>query len=392
MFDPNLPLDNTTATAVQMRAQFNGLHDLIDALNVILAAQVDAVNTINHNEPATATANLVGNTLHFSFDIPRGGVGAPGPPFAQALVDAVNTLDPGQAATVTVDFDGTHVRFTFGIPRGNDGTNGVDGTNGSDGAVGPPFTNFLVDGVTTLNANDPATVEANFDGNAVHLLFGIPRGNDGTNGVDGTNGNDGTNGADGSNGNDGAVGPPFTNFVVDSVTTLDANEPATVEANFDGNAVRLLFGIPRGNDGTNGVDGTNGNDGTNGADGSNGSDGAVGPPFTNFVVDGVTTLDANEPATVEANFDGNAVRLLFGIPRGLDGQNGMNGNDGGQGIQGEQGIQGPPGEVTNADLGNAISGTSSNTNGVMTLDTPFADPDAETLRQAYNTLVLAARR
>jgi len=43
-------------------------------------------------------------------------------------------------------------------------------------------------------------------------------------------------------------------------------------------------------------------------------------------------------------------------------------------------------------LANAISGTSNNTNGVNRLDTPFADPDAETLRQAYNTLVLAARR
>jgi len=246
MYDPNQPQAGTEIDAVQMRGQLNGLKDLIDALNVILSAQVDAVNTINFNEPATATANLVGSMLHFSFDIPRGGVGAPGPPFAQALIDAVNTLDPGQAATVSVYFDGTFVRFTFGIPRGNDGTNGANGTNGNDGAMGPPFTNFLVDGVTTLNAN--------------------------------------------------------------------------------------------------------------------------------------------EPATVAANFDGNAVRLLFGIPRGLDGQNGMNGNDG------NTGPQGPPGEVTNSALSNAISGTSSNTNAVSTLDTPFADPDAETLRQAYNSLVLAARR
>ncbi len=62
------------------------------------------------------------------------------------------------------------------------------------------------------------------------------------------------------------------------------------------------------------------------------------------------------------------------------------------GYTGPQGDQGPPGEVTNAALANAIGGTSSNTNAVSTLDTPFADPDAEALRQAYNTLVLAARR
>jgi hypothetical protein len=29
---------------------------------------------------------------------------------------------------------------------------------------------------------------------------------------------------------------------------------------------------------------------------------------------------------------------------------------------------------------------------VTTLDTPFADPDAEELRQAYNSLVTALRR
>jgi len=311
MYKPTFPEQGIKLKSAEFREQFTGLKDFIDAIVSLTGATVDAVNTINFNEPATATANLVGSVLHFSFDIPRGGVGAPGPPFAQALIDAVNTLDAGQAATVSVDFDGTNVRFTFGIPRGNDGTNGVDGTNGNDGAVGPPFTNFLVDGVTTLNANEPATVAANFDGNAVRLLFGIPRGNDGNQGQAGNNGNDG----------------------------------------------------------------------------------AVGPPFTNFVVDGVTTLNANDPATVAANFDGNAVRLLFGIPRGLDGQNGMNGNDGNTG---PQGIQGPPGEVTNTDLsnaiGNVISGTSNNTNAVSTLDTPFADPDAEALRQAYNTLVLGLRR
>ena len=31
-FDPNLPQENTEVDAVQMRAQFNGLKDLIDAL------------------------------------------------------------------------------------------------------------------------------------------------------------------------------------------------------------------------------------------------------------------------------------------------------------------------------------------------------------------------
>ena len=48
--------------------------------------------------------------------------------------------------------------------------------------------------------------------------------------------------------------------------------------------------------------------------------------------------------------------------------------------------------MNNAQLSSAISGTSNNTNGVATLDTPFADPDAESLRQKLNEFLLAARR
>ena len=77
---------------------------------------------------------------------------------------------------------------------------------------------------------------------------------------------------------------------------------------------------------------------------------------------------------MSVSFDGSNVRFTFGIPRGNDG------------------AQGPPGEVTNAQLSSAISGTSNNSNAVAILDTPFADPDAESMRQRFNELVLALRR
>lgn len=47
--------------------------------------------------------NVVGNALHFSFNIPQGQeglVGPAGPPFASAVVDSVTTLNPGDSATV----------------------------------------------------------------------------------------------------------------------------------------------------------------------------------------------------------------------------------------------------------------------------------------------------
>ena len=243
MFDPNLPQENTLADAVQMRSQLNGLKALIDAILTVTAAQVDSTNTLPQGSPANASVNVLGNTLHFTFEIPQGQDGAQGPPFAQAVVDSVTTLNPWESASVGVSFDGSHVRFNFAIPRGNDGSQGPPGGSGSDGGQGPQ----------------------------------------------------------------GIQGPPFAQAVVDGVTTLDPGQAATVQTNFDGSNVRFTFGIPRGNDGTSGSDGA-------------------------------------------------------------------------------------PGEVSLAQLDNAISGTSNNTNSVSTLDSGFADADMEALRQKMNEMILAARR
>ena len=117
-----------------------------------------------------------------------------------------------------------------------------------------------------------------------------------------------------------------------------------------------------------------------------GPQGPQGPPFASALVDAVSTLNPGDSATVSTSFDGSNVRFTFGIPRGADG------NQGPQGPQGSEGPQGPTGEVTNAALASAIAGTSANTNGVTTLDTPFADPDMEALRQKLNEMILNGRR
>jgi hypothetical protein len=87
-------------------------------------------------------------------------------------------------------------------------------------------------------------------------------------------------------------------------------------------------------------------------------------------------------------------------PPGADGGEGPIGPTGPSGENGAPGPQGEPGEVTAAQLGEAVAGallaaasdSSANTNAVPTLDTPFADPDLETLRLWCNALVLALRR
>jgi hypothetical protein len=206
MFDPTYPATNALIESAPLRAQFNGLKDLIDALQSITGAVVDGVNTLPAGDPAAVDLSVVDGTLHFTFGIPAGAdgsSGADGPPFAAAVVDAVNTLPSGDPATVEANFDGSTVHLTFGIPRGNDGSNGVDGAQGppgsdgsegaqgppgTDGAQGPPFAQAVVDGVTTLEPGEQATVEVAFDGSQVHFSYGIPRGNDGSSGADGAPG------------------------------------------------------------------------------------------------------------------------------------------------------------------------------------------------------------
>ncbi|MFN0077499.1 MAG: hypothetical protein ACKVY0_13600 [Prosthecobacter sp.] len=252
-FDPNIPADHADLTGAMFRGQFNGLKDLIDTIPVG----------------------------------PPGQNGSDGTSVTGAIIDGTNTLNPGDAAQASVSWDGANVRFTFGIPRGQDGVSS----------------------------------------------------------------------------------PPITSFIVDGVSTLNPGEPATANASFDGSSVRLLFAIPRGSDGTNG---------------SNGNDGGQGPPFTNFIVDGVNMLNPTDPASVQTNFDGSAVRIIFNIPRGFTG------NDGGRGPQGS------PGEVTNGQLSSAVNGTSNNSNAVNTLAMIVSDPptvgEVQAIASKLDELILALRR
>jgi hypothetical protein len=151
----------------------------------------------------------------------------------------------------------------------------------------------------------------------------------------------------------------FTSFNVNSTTTLDPGQPASVQTFFDDASIRFNFGIPRGNDGLQGP---------------TGQTGVSGPAFTNFTVDSVTILQPFQPATVVATFDGTFVRFAFGIPQGQQGQQGNNGFDG---SPGQQGPQGPPGEVTSAQLAGAIAGTANNTNPIATLDIAISDPPTQ---------------
>ena len=95
-YDPTLPVNGDIIDADELRGQFAGLKELIDAVP----------------------------------EGPQGAQGIPGPqgpPVGTAVIESVATLNPGEAASVSVSFDSTNVRFSFGIPRGADGAPGAAG-------------------------------------------------------------------------------------------------------------------------------------------------------------------------------------------------------------------------------------------------------------------------
>jgi hypothetical protein len=220
MYDPNIPADHADLTGAMFRGQFNGLKDLIDALQTITGAVVDGVNTVPAGDPAAVDLSVVDGVLHFSFSIPQGVDGSNGTPFAAAVVDEVNTLPSGEPATVESSFDGSTVHLTFGIPAGADG---------GDGADGPPVAGVVVDGVNTLPAGEPATVESTFDGSTVHLTFGIPAGADGSSGSDGADGGEGPPGEVSLAQLDDAIASTSANSnAVETLDTPFANDPPTL--------------------------------------------------------------------------------------------------------------------------------------------------------------------
>ncbi|MDZ4402146.1 hypothetical protein [Prosthecobacter sp.] len=77
-FDPTLPANNSALVSAEMRAQLNGLKDLIDALQTINAAIVDGTNTLPTGSPAQVTLEVTDGTLHFTFAIPTGPQGETG--------------------------------------------------------------------------------------------------------------------------------------------------------------------------------------------------------------------------------------------------------------------------------------------------------------------------
>jgi len=73
-FDPTLPLDASLVDAGELRSQFTGLKDLVDA-GTITAALTQNTGTLPPGSAATADVTLSAGTLTFTFGIPAGQPG-----------------------------------------------------------------------------------------------------------------------------------------------------------------------------------------------------------------------------------------------------------------------------------------------------------------------------
>lgn len=158
-FDPTQPTEGETLDAGPVRGNFNALHDLILALQTVTGAQIDSVTTLDPGQAATVSVSVNGQTLHFSFGIPRGPDGTPGAPGSvinSAQVDSVTSVGSADPAAAGASYDGSILHFTFAIPRG------IDGANGAPGEV----TNAALDAAiagTSANTNGVAPLGATAD-------------------------------------------------------------------------------------------------------------------------------------------------------------------------------------------------------------------------------------
>ena len=123
MFDPTLPHESTLADAAQMRAQLNGLKDLIDAVPAGPAGPPGNQGP-SGNDGAQGPQGSPGN------DGPQGPPGGPGP---QGL-------------------------------QGNNGNDGAQGPQGSQGSPGEVTANMLSTAIagTSANTNVVATLDTPF--------------------------------------------------------------------------------------------------------------------------------------------------------------------------------------------------------------------------------------
>lgn len=183
------------------------------------------------------------------------------------------------------------------------GPTGPKGDRGDIGPVGETGISheIIIDETKTINPDEPAKVQDEFNNNTHYLTFYIPKGEKGEQGSIGPIGPKGETGETGPQGEKGETGPmglPGEKgiseiIIIDKTETVEPDEPAKIQDDFNDNTHHLTFYIPKGEKGEKGDQGNVGPAGPTGSLGPTSYDVIAFVSYPNTTVAGIALTGAS---------------------------------------------------------------------------------------------------
>lgn len=241
---------------------------------------VRSTTTLDSNQMARVDTSHIGNTTYLDFYIPKGDIA----PAEKIVVGETKQIKSDRPARVEERIEDDVHYLDFFIPQGATGPKGDKGEQGEQGKADE----VSFDCVYSINFDEPARVEDNQMDGVHHLSLYIPRGVTGATGDVGPQGEQGIQGPQGPKGDKGDTGPKGDKgeqgerglpgeigisqvITIDGTETVEPDQEAEVQDDFDRNIHHLTFYIPRGATGTKGEQGIQGPQGEAGEAGPAGS-------------------------------------------------------------------------------------------------------------------------
>ena len=174
------------------------------------------------------------------------------------------------------------------------GPTGPKGEKGDIGPVGEAGISheFIVGETKTINPDEPAKVQDEFNNNTHYLTFYIPKGEKGEQGSIGPIGPKGEKGETGPMGLPGEKGISEI-IIIDKTETVEPDEPAKIQDDFNDNTHHLTFYIPKGEKGEKGDQGSVGPAGPTGSLGPTSYDVIAFVSYPNTTVAGIALTGAS---------------------------------------------------------------------------------------------------
>lgn len=171
------------------------------------------------------------------------------------------------------------------------GPTGPKGDRGDIGPVGETGISheIIIDETKTINPDEPAKVQDEFNNNTHYLTFYIPKGEKGEQGSIGPKGEQGDTGPMGLPGEKGIS----EIFIIDKTETVEPDEPAKIQDDFNDNTHHLTFYIPKGEKGEKGDQGSVGPAGPTGSLGPTSYDVIAFVSYPNTTVAGIALTGAS---------------------------------------------------------------------------------------------------